>query len=148
MEFILSHLWQTWLILGFVCLILELSSGDFFLFCVSIGAFASSLLSLTGVAFTWQVLLFVAVSVICIFFVRPVMLRHFRRKDGDKPSGADALVGRTGIVTERIEAGGFGRVKIDGDDWKAKCNGSGAVEKGQKVEVMSIDSIIITVQPK
>ena len=37
-EFIALHLWQMWAILAVLCLILELTAGDFFIICFSIGA--------------------------------------------------------------------------------------------------------------
>ena len=37
-EYILQNMWQVWAVIAVVCLILELSSGDFFIICFSIGA--------------------------------------------------------------------------------------------------------------
>ena len=68
---------------------------------------------------TAQIILFAVVSVLCLLFVRPVALRYLHRKKGDKVSNADAIIGRIGRVSEAIEADGFGRVAIDGDDWSA-----------------------------
>ena len=36
-DYITSNLWLLWSILVFVCLILELSSGDFYITCFAIG---------------------------------------------------------------------------------------------------------------
>ena len=41
-EFFTSNLWLIWVIISIVCLILELSSGDFFILCFAIGAAASA----------------------------------------------------------------------------------------------------------
>ena len=50
-------------------------------------------------------------------------------------------------MAETIDAQkGTGRVIIDGDDWKAVSDM--VIDKGQKVIVKSIDSIILTVTPK
>ena len=37
-EYLAENMWQVWAIIAIVCLILELSSGDFFIICFSIGA--------------------------------------------------------------------------------------------------------------
>ena len=58
---------------------------------------------------------------------------------------ADAIIGRIGRVSETITAGHFGRVAIDGDDWKAHSDETDPIEKGMKVRVLSRDSIIISV---
>ena len=60
-------------------------------------------------------------------------------------TNADALIGRQAIVTEEINPDkNTGRVKIDGDDWKAEASEVLAV--GEKVEVVSRDSIILKVK--
>ena len=50
------------------------------------------------------------------------------------------------MVSETIQAGGFGRVQIDGDDWKAQSPDDDAIEKGMKVKVIGRDSIILNVE--
>ena len=80
-----------------------------------------------------------------IYFVRPTMLRRLHRNEDCRVSNADALMGREGRVSESIEEGGYGRVAIDGDDWKALSQDGEAIEKDTNVKVISRDSIIITV---
>ena len=136
-DYFMQNLWQLWAIVAFLLLILELTSGDFFILCFAIGAAITAVLSLTGMGFLWQLLLFAVISVLCLFFVRPVMLRK---------SNADALIGQEGRVSETIDADGFGRVAIDGDDWKAVSADGEKIEKGTKVRVVSRESIIIKVE--
>lgn len=147
-EYFSANLWQLWAIIAIVCLILELFSGDFFILCFSIGALAACLLSVTPATFTWQVVTFAVVSVLCLLFVRPVAFRYFHRNDPDRPSNADALVGREGTVSQTIEPGQHGRVAIDGDDWKAvAADSSLRIDQGTRVRVTALESIIITVEP-
>ena len=42
-EYLAQHLWQMWAVIAVVCLILELTAGDFFIICFSIGAFFAAL---------------------------------------------------------------------------------------------------------
>ena len=58
----------------------------------------------------------------------------------------DNIIGKTAVVTERIEECGYGRVKIDGDDWKALTDNGMAAEVGEKVQIISYESIILTVK--
>ena len=81
-----------------------------------------------------------------LFFVRPAALRYLHKNDDQRVSNADAIIGREGRVVETIEADGFGRVAIDGDVWKAVTEDGSPIEKGQKVTVVSRESIIITVK--
>ena len=56
-EFFSSNLWLIWVIISIVCLILELSSGDFFILCFAIGAAASAIVAGCGANLTWQVIM-------------------------------------------------------------------------------------------
>lgn len=146
-DYFSQHLWQLWTLIGVICLILELTSGDFFIMCFSIGAFITAVVSAFVPSFIGQIIVFAVASLLCLLFVRPLALKYFHRKDEDRPSNVDAMVGRKGVVTETIEAGGFGRVKIDGDSWKACGENDKAIGKGERVEVVAINSTIITVKP-
>ena len=146
LDYFQQHLWQMWAIVCFVCLILELFSGDAFILCFSISALVAMLVSLFVDSFTAQVIVFAVVGVLCLLFVRPALLKVLHRNQPDRPSNAEAIVGREGRVSEAIEAGGFGRVAIDGDDWKAQAVGGAAIDKGQRVRVVAMESIILTVE--
>jgi membrane protein implicated in regulation of membrane protease activity len=144
-QYITENLWQLWAVIAVVCLILEMTSGDFFLMCFAIGGAVTAALSpFTG--FYAQLGIFAVVSVICLFTVRPVALRWFHRNDSDRVSNADALLGREGRVKEPIEADGYGRVAIDGDVWKARSVSGAAIPEGEKVKVVARESTIIVVE--
>ena len=144
-EYISQNLWQLWAVIAVVCLILELTSGDFFIMCFAIGGAAAALVS-PFANFYVQLAVFAVVSLISIFTVRPVALRWLHRNDPDRVSNADALIGREGRVREAVDEGGYGRVAIDGDVWKA-CSADGkAIAEGERVRVVKRESTIITVE--
>lgn len=75
-------------------------------------------------------------------------MKYLQKKgEQDHKTGVDALIGRTGKVSETIQADDYGRVAIDGDDWKAKSADGTQIAKGTKVEIVAIDSVILTVKP-
>lgn len=147
-SYIGSNLWQVWALVFVVCLIAELFSGGFFIICFAIGGFFAALCSLVGGVYA-QLGVFVAATAVSVFVVRPFALRYLHKGDAGRPSNADALSGRIGVVSQRIEPGGYGRVAIDGDDWKAQCapGVSGAIEQGERVRVVGRESIILSVEP-
>lgn len=145
-DYFTANLWQLWALVMVVCLILELTSGDFFILCFSIGALVTAVVSAFGLGFYGQLVVFAVASVLSIFFVRPWLARHLHGKRRERPSNADALMGRIGRVSEAIEQGGYGRVAIDGDDWKAVSVDGQYVPQGQNVRVVGRESIIITVE--
>lgn len=144
-DYFTSHLWQFWAIISVVCLVLELSSGDFFIMCFAIGGVCAAVAAGCDAGFYWQLAIFVLAAVISIFTVRPVALKYFHRNDPNRVSNADAIIGRKAVVSQTIEAGGYGRVSIDGDDWKATSAQGNEIPRGTTVTILSRDSIILTV---
>ncbi len=144
-DYIVSNLWIFWAIIIFSCLILELSSGDFFITCLAIGALFS-LGSSFFLPFWAQISIGAVCSVLSIWFIRPKILHRFHAYGENRLSNADALIGRIGIVIEAIPAGGSGYVKVDGDEWKAVSQVPQEIKKGNKVEIIGRDSIIVTVK--
>lgn len=146
LSYFAQNLWQVWLIVSIICLILELTNGDFFIFCFAIGGIGGLAISLFTDSLSWQIIIFAIVSVLSLFFIRPVMLRYFHKKGHERKSNAEALIGRIGKVTDAIPENGYGYVQIDGDSWKAHTPDGQSVEVGMKVKVLNMDSIIITVK--
>ena len=147
-EYFSLHLWQIWAVLAVVCLILELTAGDFFILCFSIGAASACLTDALGGSITLQLVVFAISTLACLFFVRPFAQRFLHKGEPNRPSNADALIGRTAKVTECIEVGGRGRVAIDGDIWQAESSEQSDILEGEKVEIISRESIILTVRRK
>ena len=145
-EYFLANMWQVWGIIAVLCLILELSSGDFFIICFSIGAVFAVIGAALGLSIYWQIFIFAIFSLASVLFVRPVALRWLHKNEPNKPSNADALLGRTGRVTETIQAGGNGYVQIDGDMWKAVSSSTIDIPEGTTVRVIGRESTIITVE--
>ena len=143
-EYFLSNMWQIWAVIAVICLILELSSGDFFIICFSIGAVFAIISAVCGLSVYWQIFIFAIFSLLSVLFVRPVALRWLHKNEPNKPSNADALIGRTGKVTEPINVNEPGYVQIDCDQWKAVSDDT--IEAGETVRVIARESTIITVE--
>ena len=146
-DYFASHLWQLWVLVSFICLILELTNGDFFIMCFAIGGVCAAIASALGLGFYGGLLVFAICSVLSLWLVRPTALKYLHKNGDERVSNADALMGRIGRVSQAIEAAGFGRVAIDGDDWKAVSAHGTRIEKGANVKVVGRNSIILTVEP-
>ena len=143
-EYFLANMWQIWAVVAVVCLILELSSGDFFIICFSIGAVFAIISAVVGLNVYWQIFIFAIFSLLSVLFVRPVALRWLHKNEPNRASNADALIGRTGKVTEAIHVNDPGYVQIDGDLWKAVSDDT--IEEGATVRVIDRESTIVTVE--
>ena len=146
-DYIMQNLWQMWAVVAVICLILELTAGDFFIFCFAIGAVGAAIdAGLLGNGIYAQLFVFVVITLLCLFYVRPFAKRYLHKGEDKRISNADALLGRQGRVVETIVAGGYGRVQIDGDIWKAVTLGDADIPEGSNVTVIDRESTIITVK--
>ena len=145
-EYLANNMWQVWTVVAVLGLIHELSSGDFFIMCFAIGACGAAIVSPFANIYV-QLAVFVVITAISIFVVRPFALRYLHKADDDRVSNVDAMIGQQGRVSETIQAGGYGRVAIGGDDWKAVSSSSDEIPVGTRVRVVKVESIIITVEP-
>lgn len=145
-DYLKENLWLLWTLVSVLALILEVSSGTFYLICFAIGAACAVVASLLGLPLWVQVLVFAAFSTVSVYGVRPFVYKYLHREDAGRASNADALIGREGVVVEPITPQGAGYVRIDGDEWKAVIAGSEPLEKGARVRVVARESIIVTVE--
>ena len=146
-DYIMQNLWQMWAVVAVICLILELTAGDFFIFCFAIGAVGAAIdAGLLGNGIYAQLFVFVVITLLSLFYVRPFAKRYLHKGEDKRISNADALLGRQGRVVETVVAGGYGRVQIDGDIWKAVTQGDADIPEGSNVTVIDRESTIITVK--
>ena len=145
-EYFVQHLWQVWAVVAVLCLIMELMAGDFFIICFAFGAMAAAIVAALGLNGYIQLLAFAVFTLVFLFWFRPLARRYLHKGEDNRVSNADALLGRQGRVVETVKAGGYGRVQIDGDIWKAVTLGENDIPEGTTVTVTDRASTIITVE--
>ncbi len=134
-------------ILGILSFVAEIFTTGFIMGSIGIGFFFTAIGNYLGLAASWQIILFAPGVGLSYFLIRPVMVKYGYRKSHVQ-TNRDALAGKKGIVTEEINTtNDTGRVRIDGDDWKAVTDGNDTIPLGTTVEVLAIDSIILIVKP-
>ena len=135
-----------WLITGILLFLIEIFTPVFFAASLGIGAFAAALAAYFGASLEVQLLLFSIVSVLSIFLLRPIIKKYFYSAN-QVTTNADALIGKVGTVINRVDDSGLGRVAIDGDEWQfVQTTENPVLGKGEKVRVVSRESIILTVE--
>lgn len=145
--------WLIWLVCAIVLLIIEVLSGTVAALCLSVGCLLAMIPAAVNGDSTVVQFIVACVGAIAAFLILAPIIRKYKlnkASHSDQRSNMDALIGRTGIVTEPIYPDGCqGRVKVDGDNWLAVTEARYCpVLKGETVEVLSYDSIIITVRPR
>lgn len=144
-DYISGNPWAAWLIVAIVLLVAELCSGGFFILCFAIGAAFAAGISLIGNVYL-QLVAFLVISIISICLVRPFALRCLHRSKPYRASNADAILGRSGVVSQEIPSGAYGRVAVDGDDWKACAIDHEMLPVGTVVTIVERDSVIVKVK--
>jgi len=146
-DYLTTNFWLLWTLVCVVALILEVSSGTFYLMCFAIGAVGAVMVSLMGTPLWLQVLVFSAISAVSVFCVRPLLVKCLHPVQKERLSNASALVGRQGVVIEPISAERPGYVRVDGDEWRAVTADGTMIERGVNVRIIAMNSIVVTVEP-
>ena len=131
--------WVLWLIAAVVLAVAEVVNLSFYLFPFAIGAAAAALVSLAGAGTPIAVVVFALFTAVSFGIVRPIARRHISMPPQIR-TGTAALVGRTGIVLERIANDeGVGCVRIGGEVWTARSyDEEQQIPAGEKVRVIEI----------
>ncbi|MGH3446153.1 MAG: NfeD family protein [Nocardioidaceae bacterium] len=146
MDWVRDHGWETWLIISLVLAGVELTTLDFTLLMMAIGAGGGALMAALGFTLWVQVLVAVVVAVALLSFVRPNIVRRMHAGPTLKNT-PEALIGQSGVVLEEVTAQA-GRVKLSGEVWTARAvEDTMTIGPGDKVAVAQIDGATAVVYP-
>lgn len=126
-----------WIVLAVILAAGEVMTLGFFVAPFAAGALLGAVVELAGLGTVAAWIVFLVSSILLLGFARPIARRHLRTPPQIR-TGTAALVGRTGVVTQRIEDDA-GTIKLEGEIWTARRFDEGAVlEPGQHVHVVEI----------
>ena len=147
MDWLSEHLAGVFLGLAIVFGIAEMFSLDLVLLMLALGALVGMVAALLGAPGAVAAIAAAAASVACLALVRPKLVK--RLHTGPELSlGHGKLVGRQGIVTERITGLESGQIKLAGEIWTARpYDETLAIEPGATVEVLEIRGATAYVHP-
>ncbi len=139
------EIWHYWTIVALLLFVIELFTQGFAVICISIGAAGGAVAAALGLSLEMQLVVFAIVTIFAIAGVRPLLKRLFHTDREKVATNASAMIGRRGVVCVAIEGSG-GRVMIDDVDWKAQSLEGETIPEGAYVEVVAIESVILTVK--
>lgn len=141
--------WQIWTVIAMTLVMAEVFTPGFVLACFAVGALVSGLLAFWQFDVTIQLLGFSAASLLAFFGVRPFAIKHLAGHAEGFKTNADALVGKRGVVRERVDPDtGRGRVVVEGEDWWGVTDSGRAIEAGERVLVLAVDGARLQVEPE
>lgn len=111
-----------------------------------VGALAAFVASLLGADVAVQIIVFLAVSVVCLVALRPAALKYRARGQREEPSA----VGSTAVVCEDIDNDRLvGRVELpDHMTWAARSADGAPIPAGENVIVVGQESVKLIVERK
>jgi len=133
-----------WVVLAAALFIGEMVTVSFFMLPFAAGAVAAAIANSFGADLVIQWVLFVGVSVIALFALRPVAKRI--TKPVDARSGAERLLGAAGEVIDGKAPDGLIRVRVDREEWNAEVEGGGQPAVGSPIEVTAIEGTRLRVK--
>lgn len=111
------------------------------------GALAALIVVALGGGFWVSFWVFIAISFLCLFLVRPIARRHLNNRT--QATNADRLIGQEAVVTETIDQlAGTGYVSVNNQLWMARPLEPGTVfPAGSRVRIRKIEGVKLLVTP-
>jgi membrane protein implicated in regulation of membrane protease activity len=134
-----------WLVVAILLAILEAETQGMVSLWFSIGAVVTFFVALAGASVTAQFIVFVIVSGVMLYLLRP-FAKHYLKIKPIK-TNADRFVGGTGeVIQDIIYVKGGGQVKIQGQIWSAQSSDGSDIPLGSLVEVEKISGVKLIVK--
>lgn len=143
----MSDLIVFWLIVLILSIVVEVISLGLTSIWFAGGALVAILAAALKAPLFVQIILFLAVSLLLLFFTRPIAVKYFN-KDRVR-TNVESLVGRQAIVISEIDnLQGIGQVTVGGQEWSARCEETeGKLPVGTVVDVVAISGVKLIVKP-
>lgn len=137
-----------WLIVLVVLVVIELLTMGLTTIWFAGGALIATIAAVFDTPLFVQVVLFLLVSAVLLFFTRPLAVRYFN-KDRVR-TNAESLVGRQAIVISEIDnLQGTGQVNVGGMEWSARTRIDGVrLPVGTVTTILGINGVKLIVEER
>ncbi len=135
-----------WLVLLICCIVIEALTLGLTTIWFAGGALIAIFAALLQAPIFVQVILFFLVSLLLLFFTRPLAVKYFNR-DRVK-TNVESMVGRQAIVLSEIDnVQCVGRVTVGGQEWSARsCDDRVRIPDGAVVRVTAVSGVKLIVK--
>lgn len=142
----MSEMMVFWLILLIVAILVEVFTMGLTSVWFAGGALVAIAAAALHAPIALQIILFMVVSLLLLFFTRPIAVKYFN-KDRVR-TNVESMVGRQAIVISEINnLQGIGQVTVGGQEWSARSDDDDIrLAVGAVVEVMAIDGVKLIVR--
>lgn len=140
-------MWQIWLIIAGVCMIIEMLTVGFLVFWFAIGALIAMIFSFFVDHVVIQTSIFLICSTILLFATKP-FVEKIQKSIPNYKTNSSSIEGEKGIVTSEIDpAKGIGQIKVHSEIWSAKSSDGSIIPLGTDITVEKIEGVKAIVKP-
>ena len=139
------QIWM-WFAAAGVLLIVEMLTVDLLFASLAFSALLAAGANGLGYGVAIQGVVFGVGAVGSLMFLRPVALRHLKKKPADHATNVEALIGAPALTLSPVNEN-EGLVKLSGETWSARSN-KGEIESGARVEIVAIEGATAVVKRK
>lgn len=133
-----------WLIILAVLILIEIITLGLTTIWFAGGALVAFIVSLFYDNLVVQLILFFVVSILLLYFTRPLVMKYFNPKR--VRTNYEGVIGKIGLVKTEIDnLNATGLVVVDGQEWSARSSDGSKIEPGEKVKVLSISGVKLIV---
>lgn len=134
-----------WLVLLILCLGVEMATMGLTTIWFAAGSLAAILTAALNAPVIVQVILFLAVSLVLLFFTRPIAVKYFN-KDRIR-TNVESIVGKQAIVTKAIDnLQGRGSAIVGGQEWSARSAEDVNIPEGTVVTIVAVSGVKLLVK--
>ena len=135
---------EWWMIIGVICIIVEIFAVSFFFLFFGIGALLTALFSHLGFvdSLPMQLLIFSLITGVSTLLFRKQMLKAFKSKGEEYRE----MISEKAKVTETIGAKTEGKVYFRGASWIAYSDEVEPIIEGETVEIIEVNGIKLKVK--
>ena len=146
-DIIIDNMSIVWVVIMVVFLVVEAATAGLTGIWFAIGALAALIAALFGAPIWLQLVWFFVVSVVTLYFTRPLVLKYVNSRS--QPTNADMVIGKEALVTEAIDnVESAGAVAVGGKVWTARSENGEPIEVGSIVTVLRIEGVKLIVSAK
>ena len=130
-----------WLIVLVAMLIIEMATLSLTTIWFAGGALVAIIASMFGAKISLQVFIFLAVSLLILFLLRPSAVKYFNGKR--TKTNASSLIGHEAKVLETVDNDNMtGKAIVNGQEWTARAvKDDMIIEKGEKASIVDIKGV-------
>lgn len=143
----MEYIGWAWLLILAACLAIEAFTMGLTTIWFAIGALAAWFVHFTGAGIEAQIIVFLLVSILCLFLTRPVVVKKL--KVGKTRTNAESLIGEVFKVESEINnMNNEGSVKAGGQIWSARSLNDEIIAEGEMVVIRKIVGVKLIVERK